>query len=388
MKIVFCIANTINPSGMERVLSQRVNYLVEKYGYNITIITIENNSKRFKNKSPYFYFNKNIKMIDLNISHSDFNEKIQKNNYFIRRIKYYNLKKQHFKKLNKVIQEIKPDVLVALGDTDREFCYKVDYDCKKILEHHFNKEYFIGKKDNNTFFEKLKVIYRNYRETKLIDKYDRFLVLTNEDREKWKDDRVMVINNPLSFESKEISKLKNKKIISVGRLEEVKGFDILIDIWKKVVEKHNDWILEIYGEGSLRNELQNKIDNLKLTNNLFLKGICNDIQNKYLDSSLYIMTSRYEGFGMVLIEAMACGLPLISFNCPCGPSEIIKNKENGFLINMGNIDEMVEKINLLIENEELRKKIGKKLKELSYNYSEDKIMNQWKELLEDLVKEK
>ena len=193
-----------------------------------------------------------------------------------------------------------------------------------------------------------------------------------------------VIYNFLDCIPRKNSNCKNKKIISVGRLEYQKGFDILIDVWKKVDEKHSDWVLEIYGEGSLRKELQDKIDSLNLTDSLILKGSEKNIQSKYLESSIYMMSSRYEGMPMVLLEAMSCGLPLVSFDCPCGPKDIIKDGENGFLVKFGNIEEMAKKINYLIENEDKRIDMGKKAKELSYNYLKEKIMNQWKELFENL----
>ena len=131
---------------------------------------------------------------------------------------------------------------------------------------------------------------------------------------------------------------------------------------KKVNEKHSAWILEIYGEGSLRKELQDKIDSLNLTDTLVLKDNEKNIQSKYLEGSIYVMSSRYEGMPMVLLEAMSYGLPLVSFDCPCGPKDIIKDGKNGFLIKFGNTNEMAEKINYLIENENERIKMGKKSK--------------------------
>ena len=384
MKLVFCIAGTINGGGMERVLSQRANYLVEKFAYDITIITTENNSEIYKNKSQFFYYNPKIKMIDLGIKYSDiFRENL---NFLERQIKLKKLKNRHLNLLNEAIIKIKPDILISLGDVDRDISYKVSFPCKKILENHFTKQLFTDELESNNFFTRLKQQYKMYKEYSNIKRYDEFLVLTEEDKKDWGDSKIKVINNPLSFDSKEISSCKNKKIISVGRLTKQKGFDILIDVWKKVREKHSDWILEIYGEGNLKKELQSKIDSLNLTDSLLLKGSEKNIQSKYLEGSIYVMSSRYEGFGMVLIEAMSCGLPLVSFDCPCGPKDIIKDGENGFLIKFGNIEQMIEKINYLIENEDKRIEMGKKSKKLSYNYSEEEIMNQWKELFENLLK--
>lgn len=384
MKLVFCVNQIKNHGGIERVLSQRVNYLMKNFNYDITIITTDNNSKNFKGKDYYFPLNFNIKIIDLNINYDDL---LQKDcNYLVKKIKYMKLKKIHLKKLKEIIKEINPDVLISLGDISKYFCFQTKSPCKKIIEHHFNKEFYMPKLKNKKTIEKIKYFYRNYQEKKLIDKYDEFLVLTNEDRLAWNNDKIKVINNPLAFISEKTSNCSNKKVISVGRLEKQKGFDMLIDIWEKVNKLYPDWILEIYGEGSLRKELQNKIDSLGLTNSLFLKGNEKNIQEKYLNSSIYVMSSRFEGFGMVLIEAMNCGLPIISFGCPCGPKDLIEDGENGYLCKCFDIDEMAERIIYLIKNEEKRIEMGKKSRELSFNYSEDKIMSQWKELFENLIK--
>ena len=383
-KIIFCTAQIIESGGVERVLSKRLNYFIEKFNYDITIITTENNNKNFQNKNSFFYFNPKIKIIDLKINYLN----SLSSNFLLQKFQLKIRNDKILKSLNSIIKNIQPDILISVCGSSSVVCHKVLNPCKKILEHHGNKGFFTGEMNNSTFVDKLKFRYREYREKSYLNKYDEFLVLTEEDKKAWGDNRIKVINNPLPFDSKEVSNCKNKKIISIGRLEFEKGFDILIDIWKKVNKKHPNWILEIYGEGSLRKELQTKIDSLDLTNSLILKGNEKNIQSKYLENSIYVMSSRYEGFGMVLIEAMSCGLPLISFDCPCGPKDIIKDGENGFLVKFGDIDEMAEKINYLIENEDKRIEMGKKSKELSYNYSEEKIMNQWKELFKNLLENK
>ena len=375
MKIIYCIAGLYNSGGMERILTSKVNYLIEHCNYNVIIITTDQ-----KNRSIFYPLNEKVKHIDLELNYTD-----DLKYSFFKRVFIY-LKKQfkHKKLLKDILKKENPEIIVSLGNHETFFLPNiVNKNIKTIREHHFNKNFRLQEIPKNIFY-KLKFIYDNFNEKKTVKKYNEFIVLTEEDRKQWNNNKMRVIYNFLDCIPRKNSNCKNKKIISVGRLEYQKGFDILIDVWKKVDEKHSDWVLEIYGEGSLRKELQDKIDSLNLTDSLILKGSEKNIQSKYLESSIYMMSSRYEGMPMVLLEAMSCGLPLVSFDCPCGPKDIIKDGENGFLVKFGNIEEMAKKINYLIENEDKRIDMGKKAKELSYNYLKEKIMNQWKELFENL----
>lgn len=377
MKLIFCIDAIKNFGGMERILSNRVNYLYEKYRYEIYIITTDNNNNFNKNLKPFYFFNNNIKVIDLEINYHD---DIKYKNKIMKKVFYRLQKRKHLKKIEKIVKEIKPDIIISMGDGSREIICKVKYNCKKILENHFNKQFFYW----NGLSSKIKRFIFGDKEMKLIDKYDEFIVLTEEDKKQWGNDKIRVINNPLPFYSDKVSILKNKKIISVGRLVDQKGYDMLIDVWKIVNQKYPDWSLEIYGEGNERKKLEEKINRLKLEETLKLMGNTSNIKEKFLESSIYVMSSRYEGFGLVLIEAEHCGLPLISFKCHCGPSDIISHGENGFLCEVNNINEMANYIIKLIENKELRIKIGKKAREDSYKYLEENIMKQWKELYESI----
>ena len=142
MKLLFCISGTVNAGGMERVLSQRVNYLVDKFGLYITIVTTENNSILFKNKENFFYFNPKVKIIDLGIKYLDCSNYSFFKRQFLKKFKSI----IHLKKLDKVVNDIKPDVLVSVGDLERHIAYKVNYPCKKIIEHHFDKKTFTGER--------------------------------------------------------------------------------------------------------------------------------------------------------------------------------------------------------------------------------------------------
>ncbi|STO30817.1 Probable poly(glycerol-phosphate) alpha-glucosyltransferase [Fusobacterium necrogenes] len=377
MKIMYCIPEFYNSGGMERVLSNKINWFKKNTEYEIIIITTDQ-----KENISFYPLKNNYTLIDLKINYSN-----DRKRFFPIRIPIFLKKrKKHIELLQKIIIEKQPDIIVSMIGPELYFLPYLKLGKSKIIrEHHFNKYASLFAEERKIY--KLKNLFKIYKEEKIIEKYDRFIVLTEEDRIQWKNSKVQVINNSLSFYPKITSTLQNKKVISVGRLVYQKGYDLLIEIWKKVVEKYSDWILDIYGEGELRKELQEKINNYKLENNIFLRGREKNIQEKYLESSIYIMSSRYEGFGMVLVEAQACGLPIVSFDCPCGPKDIITNEEDGFLCEFGDIDDMVDKIIYLIENEEKRKIFGKKARENSLKFSEEKIMKQWKELFENLVKE-
>ena len=380
MKILYCINSLKNPGGMERVLINKVNYFIKNYNYDVSILTTDQNNQ----KIFYEDINPQIKSYDLKINYDLDCDK----NFFYRMIVFFRKQKIHKKRLKSFLYEKNFDIVISCGCEDTFFLPSIKDGSKKIREVHFNKEYrkIVVKAFNKNFLYQIKSYFDTWREEKLVNQYDEFIVLTKEDKELWNNKKVKVIPNALTFDSKKVSNLENKKIISVGRLDGQKGYDILIDVWKIVSKKCPDWILEIYGNGIDKENLEIQIKRNKLENSLFLKGTTNNIQNKYLENSIYIMSSRYEGFGMVLIEAMSCGLPVIAFDCKCGPKDIIKNGENGYLCKMFDIKEMSKRMIDLIINKDKRKRIGMQAKKMSLNYSEEKIMKKWEILFMELLK--
>ena len=212
----------------------------------------------------------------------------------------------------------------------------------------------------------------------------RFIVLSHEDSREWTElDNVEVIHNPLSFFPETTANGEQKQVIAVGRYVPQKGFDRLIPAWQIVARKHKDWILRIYGNG-MREQLQQQIDSLGITSCCILEPTVSNIVDKYLESSIFVLSSRFEGFGMVIIEAMACGVPPVSFTCPCGPRDIIDDNKDGLLVEDGNIEQLAEKICYLIENEDIRKKMGKQARIDVERFKIEHIAKQWKNLFERL----
>lgn len=228
---------------------------------------------------------------------------------------------------------------------------------------------------------KLIQVIRKWRYPKL----DALVVLNEiEKKQYFFSKNIFIIPNSNPIESTEKSDLKKNRIISVGRLTHQKGFDLLIEIAEIIKQKNPNWEFNIFGTGEDEKMLQNKIDVKNLSNIVKLKGLSHSIEQEYLNSSIFLLTSRWESFGLVLIEAMKLGLPVISFECD-GPSTIIKDNENGFLIPKFEKELMAEKIIKLIEDKKLREKMGKNSIELSEAYNEKNIMPLWNQLIQSII---
>lgn len=176
---------------------------------------------------------------------------------------------------------------------------------------------------------------------------------------------------------------QGKRIIAIGRLHPQKGFDMLIAAMRKVVDVHPDWTCEIYGEGEEREALQTLISKLRLEKSVQLKGYCNSIQNELLQSDLFVLSSRYEGFGMVILEAMSSGVPVVSFDCPEGPATLLEN-EGGMLVKPENIDALAEAIINMISNHSLREKYRQNGYRNAKKYSPQRVYSSWQHLFDEL----
>nr|WP_309757985.1 glycosyltransferase family 4 protein [Flavobacterium sp.] len=359
MKLLYIVPNINNEGGVARVLSVKANYLVEKLGYEVHILTQNEGS------SPLFYtFNSNI----------IFHDMVLKGNLF----RFLN---SFSNGLKTKINTIQPDVIVVCDNGLK--AYLIPFILKNkiplVLEMHSSK--FIEERvlDKNIL---TKITHCGIAVLKKIgiNKYDRFIVETRESTAEWNIKNTIVIPNPLWFTPDKTSTLENKKAIAVGRHTYEKGFDRLLQIWKKVVVKYPDWILEIYGKASGNFDLKLLAENLKVSNNVIFYELVQKINEKYLEASFYLMTSRFEGFGMVLIEAMASGLPCVAYDCPCGPRGVLTHGEDGFLIENGNEMDYVNAVEILIENIKLREEMGEKAKVSSEKYQIDSIMETWNQL--------
>lgn len=381
MKIAYCIPQLYCPGGMERVLTIKANYMTEHLGYEVHIILTDGKDRPF---AYPLHSSIHIHQLDVNFDEGG-------GQPFYKKLLLYMKKRGVYKRrLTDCLCALKPDITVSMLRREINFINDIPDGSVKIGEIHVNKlnfRDFANVKCPSFVREAMKTFWMN----KLIKELKRlrvFVSLSEEDRARWTElENVRVIYNPLPFVPAVQSTCRNKQVIAVGRYVEQKGFDRLIDAWKIVSEKHPDWELKIYGDGYLRESLQKQAARLHLEDSCRLEHTVSNIWEKYNESSLFVLSSRFEGFGMVLIEAMACGIPCVSFTCPCGPRDIIRDGEDGFLIENEDIAALAEKINYLIEHEEVRIRMGEKAREHIDRFRIENIALQWKSLFEEIIGE-
>ncbi len=359
-KLLYITTNLQGSGGVSRVLSVKLNYLIETYGYTIHVITTNNKSNTF-----FYDFNNKIVFHKIDI----------KNFGFGKLLKYKML-------IQDLVNEINPNIIINCdnGFKGTLLPYLIKTKAALIYERHGSRRI-----NNSTLLEGLKKNFADLILDKSLYKYKAFVVLNDEDGEDWKTDNIVVISNPLWFSpSQEQNKLRHKVVIAIGRHSIEKQFDILIKIWKKVVVEYPDWTLKIYGEADGKKTIEKLVEQLKMENHVKLHTPIKNIGEAYSNASMLLNTSSSEAFGLVIIEAMAYGLPVIAFDSASGPKSVIKNEKNGLLIENNDIQIYANKIKLLIQNEALRKELGGNAKESVSKFNLDSIMKQWYELFRSL----
>lgn len=371
MKIAYCIHSIYNPGGMERVLLNKVKYLVER-NYDVTIVTTDQHGRE-----PFYPFPEGVRMIDLDINYSDDNGKP----FFRKFIGYLKKRRLHKKRLKTLLEQINPNAVDCFYPGECSFVPGLKDGSAKIMElhqsklfhHQYNRSGLMGLADK----------VRAKMDEKLVRKFDRFVVLTEEDAQMWGDIPGMrVIPNAANFIADKYSDCSAKRVIAVGRLDYQKGFDRLIMAWEKVHEIIQDWRLDIFGQGEWKDILQKMIDERGLQDCIKLNAPTKNIGAEYANSSMLVMSSNYEGFPMVMIEAMACGLPVVSFDFKCGPRDIINHEQNGLLVPNGDIQGLADAMIRVMQDDNLRKEMGMNARKVVEKYSEEKVMKKWVEVFE------
>lgn len=373
MKIIYCIACTCHSGGMERVLTNKANYLA-RHGYEIVVVTTDQ-----RGKQPFFPLEPSIRSIDLGINYDENNGKS-----FLNKLLHYPFKQcRHKKRLKAVLMEERPDVTVSMFNNDAGFIPGIKDGSAKVLEIHFSK--FKRLQYGRKGLWKLADRWRSKQDEKTVRKFDRFVVLTEEDKAYWGNlPNIMVIPNAISGIPAGTALLENKRVIAVGRYTYQKGFERLVDAWHLLASRFPDWKLDIIGDGEERPLLEQRIRSYGLERQVTLTRPTQEIGKVYQEASILASSSRYEGLPMVLLEAQAFGLPIVAFQCKCGPKDIVSDGMNGYLVPEGDTAGMAQRLEILMKDEALRKRMGLKAKESALRFNEEVIMKKWMNIFQTL----
>ena len=378
-KIVYCAPALYSAGGVERVLSVKANYFADVLGYDVTIIVTEG-----QGKECFFPLSLNVNVINLHIGF----EELWKTS-FIKKVFLY-LKKQHLyrKLLSKELMRIHPDITISVLRREINFINSINDGSRKIGELHVNRANYRNFSSQDSNIAKrlfswfwMKSLMGHLREL------DRMIVLTEAAVTDWPElSNITLIPDPLPFMTDKKSCLSVKRVVSIGRYAFEKGNDLLLRAWSKVEKEHTDWCLDIYGMGD-RKIYSEQMKSLGIDERrCHLHGSITDVKQVYVNSSIFVLPSRFEGFGLVIIEAMSCGLPVISFDCENGPRNIITEGKDGFLIRPFDVEKFSEKIIRLIEDDELRNIIGTNALITSRKYNIEDIAGQWKKLFDKIMR--
>lgn len=376
-KIVYCTPSLYMAGGMERVLTLKANYFAEQFGYDVTIITTDG-----EDKEPFFPLSETVKVINLGVHFEE-----MWHHSFLERLFLYIPKERKFRNLLEIeLNRIKPDITISLLRREINFLADIKDGSKKVGEIHINKAHYRNFTPNRS--NPIKSLFAKYWMHGLVDKLkklDRFVVLTEYDRQAWQEiPRVDVIPNPLPFYPDMNNVIRQKRVIAVGRYFDEKGYDLLLKAWAIVEKACEDWRLDIYGDGK-KAYYEKIVTSLRLDEKRCqLNDSISDVQTEYLASSLFVCSSRFEGFGMGIIEAMACGLPVVAFDCLWGPRSIITDGEDGLLVENGNIEKLAETILSLIRHPERISEMGANARKNVQRFNIDNVAKKWKRLFDSL----
>lgn len=340
------------------MLSVKASLLAEALGHQVAIMVLNG-----AHKDPFYRFSDQIEFYDVPANGPP-------HRYFV----------SYSKGIQRTVNKFQPDVISVCDDGLKGFFVPrlIKTKAKIIYERHVSKLIEANEKDGflKSFINRTKWSLME-RQAK---SFDRFVVLTEGNKNEWPTlKNMVVIPNPLSFTTTTAAPVENKIVICVGKISYQKGQDLLLKSWEKVHTRFSDWQLHLYGK-----ENRSFLATDQLKNNVYWFPPEKNILEKYREASVFVMASRFEGFGMVLTEAMECGLPCVSFDCNYGPSDIIKDGEDGFLVENGDTNQLAEKIMELMADENLRKQMGQKAKQNVKRYAADEVVKIWDKLFREV----
>ena len=359
--------HTLAEHGGEERMCQIVANELSQRGHNVVVVLTD----QLKNEGIVYPLNVGVRLYYLQKNRVE--RKLNK--WFVRlpEMRYrYLLKKHHI------------DVVIDVGSPKSLLTTKAaeGLNIKVICWDHFMYESF-----------RKRWCYDDLKRLIMDGKIHRMVVLTQDDVNSYAEQEkgfpegfVCHIYNPSPIQTDTYMPHFSKKVMACGRLANQKGFDLLLDAWREVEQQDSEWQLEIVGDGYSRQELEHQVSDNNLQR-VTISHFTNQVKEKYAEAGVFVLSSRYEGLGLVLLEAESMSLPIVSFDCPCGPREIVRHGYNGYLAEPENPHDLAEKILAVIRDDRLREQMGRNAFEASRQFRTEKIIDQWERLINDVVAE-
>lgn len=375
---MYCTPALYSAGGVERVVSFKASYFAEQLGYDVTIIVTEG-----RGRECFFPLSDKVKVINFELGFEDLWKAP-----FLRKVFLYLSKQRKYKKrLSAELMRIRPDITISMLRREINFLTSLKDGSKKVGELHVNRANYRNFEANDS--NVLKRLFAKFWMKSLVvqlKKLDQLVVLTEKSRSAWPElTNVSVIPDPIPLSLPIPHGTNTKRVITIGRYAYQKGYDLLLQAWAEVEKYYTDWTLEIYGMGD-QSSYRQMMMNLGIdTNRCLLNGPVDDVRQVYKESSIFVLSSRFEGFGLVLVEAMASGLSVVSFDCPAGPDEIIKDGYDGLLAPSGDVKILAQKLMLLMADENLRTRLSQNACQSAQRYEMDSIAGKWVNLFNKLM---
>lgn len=359
MKLVYCIDSLVSSGGTERVLTTKLNWYAGREDVDVTVVSVREEGE------PFFTLDERVKRVVLDVRQRDL-------------VNYRS-------ELEKVLTTLRPEVTVAVAGMAVGVLPEIKDGSKKVLEFHYTRNFLVNfvkgiEKIKFRRLHLLKMYYLQWQLARQAAKYDLFVGLTKRDVGLWGNPPNMTyVHNPLSFWSAHKSTCLNKVIISVGSWTPAKGMDQLLEAFGPLAKMYPDWKIELYGSGQDEHRLREIIFRYGMEKQATLNSHVKDIGSRLVEASIYAFPSRSDGFGLVITEAMECGLPTVAMDCPCGPCEIVTS-QTGIVVPDGDIVAYREALKRLMDNPEERVRMGKAAASEVARFYPEHIMPQWLEI--------
>jgi len=379
-KIVYVMDSLASKGGAERIVSEKMSWLVDVAGYEVHVVTCYQDSSTMVNAYP---LSQRVNQINLNIPYYSQYRYRYPSRLWVK----WKLHRQLLRQLNLTVNMLNPDVLVSMGYFLADVVSCLPCKARKIVESHESRLFLMSDHGlSRGILSKWFMSFYRSRYLRCVERNaDVVVTLTHDDARHWAASRrVEVIPNFTIMTNTVQHDAAARRVIAVGRLEWQKGFDRLIAAWQLIASRHPDWRLDIFGDGTLEQDLKRQIAEAGLQQSAAIHPFTANIQDEYAHSAVLALSSRFEGFGLVLIEAMQNGVPCVVFDCPFGPSEVILDGQCGFVVADGDTKQFAEKLSQLMADDNMRARFSASAQERAKCYDQPTVMSQWEQLFNSL----